>query len=93
MGKIPKSQSIDVQNLGKSQFSKMDLMWNNGIQHGGQSKVSIKITYIPYARDLKFLKDECENMNTPVEWNIHKNLPPQKDVKHLTIKNHLEHTR
>ncbi len=92
MGKTPKSQLIEVQNLVKSQFSNMDLMWNNGIRHGCQNKVSTKITYIPYARDSEFLEDEHENMNTLVEWNIHKNLPPQKDVKHLTIKNHLDHT-
>jgi hypothetical protein len=28
----------------------------------------------------------------PMEWNMHKNLPPQKDTKTPSIKNHLGHT-
>jgi hypothetical protein len=27
-----------------------------------------------------------------MEWNMHKNLPLQKDVKHPTTNNHLGHT-
>jgi hypothetical protein len=42
--------------------------------------VSIEIAYIPYAHILEFLEGEHGNMNTRVEWNIHKNLPPQKDA-------------
>jgi hypothetical protein len=70
----------------------MDLMWNIGIWHGGQNKVSIEIAYIPYACVIEFLEGECGNMNTPMELNIHKNLPPKEYVKHPTIKNHLGHT-
>jgi hypothetical protein len=27
-----------------------------------------------------------------MEWNMHKNVPPQKDIKTPSIKNHLNHT-
>jgi hypothetical protein len=54
--------------------------------------MSTKIVYIQYVPVLEFLEGEHGNMNTLVEWNIHKKIPPQKDVKHLSIKNHLEHT-
>jgi hypothetical protein len=70
----------------------MDLVWSISIWHKGQNKMSTKIVYIQYVRVLEFLEGEHGNMNTLVEWNIHKKIPPQKDVKHLSIKNHLEHT-
>lgn len=54
--------------------------------------MSTEIAYIRYVHVLEFLEGERGNMNTLVEWNIYKNFPPQKDVKHLSIKNHLEHT-
>jgi len=52
MGPIPLSQSIEIQNLTKSPFSNVDLVWKDGFMHGGQNKVVIKTTYIPHAHVL-----------------------------------------
>ncbi len=84
-----KSQSIEIQNPTKSPFSNVDLVWKNGFRHGGQNKVVIETTYIPHAS--KFLQGEQRDIQTPVEWNIQKNLSPQQNVKILTIKNHFRH--
>jgi len=40
----------------------------------------------------EFLEGEWGDAKTLVEWNMHKNLPPQKDIKTPSIKNHLGHT-
>jgi hypothetical protein len=50
MGQTPLSQSIEIQNLAKSPFSNVDLLWKNWFKHGGQNKVAIETTYIPHAR-------------------------------------------
>jgi hypothetical protein len=46
----------------------------------------------PLCSCVEFLEGEQGDTQTPIEWNKHKNLPPQMDVKQLTIKNHLGHT-
>jgi len=58
MGRTPLSQSIEIQNLAKSPFSNVDLVWKDGFMHGGQNKVAIETTYIPHARVFEFLQDE-----------------------------------
>ncbi len=70
----------------------MDLVWVKGEHHGGSNKKSIDVAYIPYAHVQDFLQGERSNLRTPMEWNIHKNMPAQKDVKNPTIQFHLEHT-
>jgi hypothetical protein len=92
MGRIPLSQSIEIQNSTKSPFSNVDLVWKYGFKHGGENKVAIETTYIPHVHVSKFLQSERRDMQTTVEWNISKNLSPQQDVKKLTIKAHLKHT-
>ncbi len=49
---------------------------------GSRNKVAIEFTCIPYAYVLKFLESERGDVQTLVEWNKHKNLPPhQTNVK------------
>jgi len=91
MGRVPKSHSIHVKNPTKSHFSKKDLVWRSDICHGGQNKVTNQFSYVPYVRISEFLEGERGDTNTPMEWNIYKNFPSQKDVKQPIIKNHLEH--
>jgi hypothetical protein len=40
---------MKVQNLSKSPFSNVDLVWEKGEQHGGTNKISIEFPYIPHA--------------------------------------------
>ncbi len=89
---IPKSQSIQVQSPIKSFFSNVDLVWTPEVRHGGTNKVSIKIVYIAHAHVREFLEGKWGDVETPMEWNMHKNVPPQKDIKTPSIKNHLNHT-
>jgi hypothetical protein len=35
MGQTPLSQSIEIQNLAKSHFLNVDLVWKDGFKHGG----------------------------------------------------------
>jgi hypothetical protein len=74
----PKSQSIEVQNLTKFQFSDTNLMWTIDICHGGQNQITTKIAYIPYVCVSDFLKGECGDLSTPMKRNIHKNLLTKK---------------
>jgi hypothetical protein len=74
MGRNPLSQSIKIQNLAKSPFSNVDLMWKDGFRHGGQNKVAIETAYIPHVRVSKFLQGERKDMQIVVEWNISKNV-------------------
>jgi hypothetical protein len=53
---------------------------------GAQTKVSIEIAYIAHAHVYEFLEGEQGDVETPMEWNTHKNLPPQKDIKTPSIK-------
>jgi hypothetical protein len=87
MGRTRKFQAIEVQNPMKVPFSNKDLVWTNGVQHGGQNKIA----HVPYVCVSIFLESECKDVGTFVEWHIHKNVPPQMNVKHLTIKTHLGH--
>jgi hypothetical protein len=61
------------------------------VKHGGTNKVSIEIAYIAHARVCEFLEGDRSDVETLVEWNTHKNLPPQKDIKTPSIKKHLGH--
>ncbi len=70
----------------------MNLVWTSKVRHGGKNKVLIKIAYIAHASVCEFLEGERDYVETLVEWNMHKNLPPQKDIKTPSIKNHLNHT-
>jgi hypothetical protein len=56
------------------------------------NKISTKIAYTPYVHVSKNLEGECGGKGTFVEWKIHNNLLPQKDVNHPFIKNHFGHT-
>ncbi len=59
---------------------------------GGSNKKSIDVAYIPYAHVRDFLEDKQGELCALVEWNIHKNMLAQKDVKNFTIQHHLGHT-
>jgi hypothetical protein len=62
------------------------------MRHGNTNKVSIKIAYITHAHVSKFLEGEQGGVKTLVEWNTHKNLPPQKNINTPSINNHVDHT-
>jgi len=81
MGRTLLSQSIEIQNLVKSPFLNVDLVWKDGFKHGGQNKVAIKTAYIPHACLFEFLGGEWGHMQIAVKWNISKNLSLQQDVK------------
>jgi hypothetical protein len=55
MGQTPLSQSMEIQNLAKSPFSNVDLVWKDGFKHGGQNKVTIETAYILHAHVFEFL--------------------------------------
>jgi len=59
---------------------------------GGTNKMSIEIAYITHACVCDFLEGEQNDVETPLDINMHKNLPPQKDIKTPLINNHLCHT-
>jgi hypothetical protein len=61
------------------------------MKHGGTNKMLIEIAYITHAHVYEFLEGKQGDVETPVEWNTRKNLPPQKDIKTPSIKNHLSH--
>jgi hypothetical protein len=56
MGRTPLSQSIKIQNLAKSPFLNVDLVWKDGFKHGGQNKVTIEIACIPMFMSLSFCR-------------------------------------
>jgi hypothetical protein len=58
MGQTPLSQSIEIQNLAKSPFSNVDLVWKDAFRHGGQNKVVLETAYILHARVSEFLQGE-----------------------------------
>ncbi len=76
----------------KFPFSNVDLVWTPKVKYGGTNKVPIKIAYIPHAHVCEFLEGKQGDVQAPVEWNMHKNLPSQKDIKTPSIKNHISHT-
>jgi hypothetical protein len=69
----------------------MDLMWILGVRHKGENKASIGIAYIPHACVFEFLEGEQGDAKTLMEWNIHKKLASQKDIKNPSIKKHQGH--
>jgi hypothetical protein len=58
MGQTSLSQSIKIQNLAKSLFSNVDLVWKDGFKYGDQNKVAIQTTYIPHTCVFEFLQGE-----------------------------------
>jgi hypothetical protein len=58
MGQTSLSQSIEIQNLTKSPFLNVDLLWKYGFRHGGQNKVAIESAHIPHVCVPKFLQGE-----------------------------------
>jgi hypothetical protein len=92
MGQTSLFQSIKIQNLAKSHFSNVDLVWKDGFRHGGQNKVAIETAYIPHVCVSKFLQCEQGDMQTVIEWNISKNSFFQAYVKKSTLNNHFGDT-
>ncbi len=93
MGRISKSQSIQVQSPKKSSFSNVDFTWIPKVRHGAINIVLIKIVYIAHAHVYEFLEGEQGDVETPKKCNMHKNLhPPQKDIKTPSLNNHINHT-
>ncbi len=48
--------------------------------------MSIKIVYATCACVCEFLEGERNDVDTPMECNVQKKLPPQKDIKTPSIK-------
>jgi hypothetical protein len=59
----------------------VDLVWTPKARHGGTNKMSIKIAYITHAFVCEFLEGKRNDVETPLEINMHINLAPQKDIK------------
>jgi hypothetical protein len=55
----------------------VDVVWTLKVRHGGKNKVLIKIAYIAHANVCEFLEGERDDVETLLEWIMHKNLPPQ----------------
>ncbi len=72
MGRVSKSQYIEIQNPTKSPFNNMDLVWKKDVRHGGAHIIEVKCAYIPHARISEFLYDERSHEDSPMEWNIYK---------------------
>jgi hypothetical protein len=90
MGRASNFQTIEIQNLRKSPFN-MDLVWKKYVWHGGAHIIEAECTYIPHAQASKILNDEQNHEDSPMEWKIYKQVPPQKNVKMPRIQNHLNH--
>jgi hypothetical protein len=69
----------------------MDLLWILGVRHKGVNKAAIEIAYIPHVCVFEFLEGEQGDAKTLMEWNIHKKLASQKDIKNPSIKKHQGH--
>jgi hypothetical protein len=82
MGQAPKVQSKQVQNPTKLPFSNVDLVWVKSEDHGGSNKKSIDVTYA-HVQDI--LEGKWGDLCAPMEWNIHKNMLAQKNVKNPII--------
>lgn len=81
--------TIDTSpKLGKIPLFKHGLGVDFQGEAWGANKASIEIACIPHARVSEFLEGEQGNVKTPMEWNIHKKLALQKDIKNPLIKNH-----
>ncbi len=53
--------------------------------------IDVECAYIPHAQISKFLDGERSHEVSPMEWNIYKRVPSQKNVKMPRIQNHLDH--
>jgi hypothetical protein len=58
MGRASKSQYIEIQNLKKSPFNNMDLVWKKNVRHGKAHISEVECTYIPHARISEYLNGE-----------------------------------
>jgi len=72
MGCASKSQYIKIQNLKKSPFNNMDLVWKKYVRHGRAHIIEVECAYIPHARILQFLNGERNHEDSLMEWNIYK---------------------
>jgi hypothetical protein len=59
----------------------MDLVWKKDIRHGKTHKIEVECAYIPHAQVLKFINGERNHEDSPMEWNIYKQIPSQENVK------------
>jgi hypothetical protein len=75
MDHVSKSQYIDIQNPKKSPFNNMDFVWKKDVWHGGAHIIEVECAYIPHAQISKFINDEQSHENSPMEWNIYKQVP------------------
>ncbi len=91
MGRASKSQYIEIQNLKKSPFNNMDLVWKKYVWHGGAHIIEVECAYIPHAQILEFLNGEQSHEDSLMKWNIYKRVPSQENVKMPRIQNHLGH--
>jgi hypothetical protein len=76
MGCASKPQSIEIQNLRRSPFNNMDLVWRKDVRHGRAHIIKVEYAYIPHSRVLKFLNGEQSHEDSLMEWNIYKQVPP-----------------
>jgi hypothetical protein len=67
MGWTPKSQIIKVQNLTKSRFPNLNLMWKKGEWHGSTNKISIECSSIPHGCVHEVLEGELGDFHTPIK--------------------------
>jgi hypothetical protein len=49
MGCASKSQYIKIQNLKKSHFNNMDVVWKKDVRHGRAHIIEVECAYIPHA--------------------------------------------
>ncbi len=91
MGWAPKAKVYKSKTQPSHQVH-VHLVWVKGKRHERSNKKSINVGSIPYTCVQDLLEGEWGNLHTPMEWNIHKNMPAQKDVQNPTIRHHLEHT-
>jgi hypothetical protein len=49
MGCASKSQYIKIQNLKKSPFNNIDVVWKKDVQHGRAHIIEVECAYIPHA--------------------------------------------
>jgi hypothetical protein len=58
MGRVSKSQSIEIQNPKKSLFNNIYLLWKKDVQHGRAHIIEVECAYIPHARVSELLNGE-----------------------------------
>jgi len=54
MGQILLSQSTKIQNMARSFFWNVDLVWKDGFKHKSQNKVAMELAYIAYVHVFEF---------------------------------------